>query len=55
MPLHLVVEVVQPVVLSADSGTEGDRGEGTHLEVTSVLWQILNPAGLRTAFELSMG
>lgn len=33
--------------------TERGRGEGTHLEVTSV--QILNPASLRTAFELSMG
>lgn len=53
--LHLLVELVQPLGLSADSGTEADRGEGAHLEVTSVLWQILDPASLRTAFELSVG
>lgn len=53
--LHLLVELVQPLGLSTDSGTEADRGEGAHLEVTSVLWQTLDPASLRTAFELSVG
>lgn len=53
--LHSVVEMLLPLGLSALSGTEGDGGEGTHLEVTSVLWQILSPASLRAAFELSMG
>lgn len=51
MLLHLLLEMVQPMRLSAES----DQGEGTHLEVTSVLWQILNAASLRTAFELSVG
>lgn len=53
--LHLLVEVVQPLVLSTDTGPGAHRGQGTHLGVTSVLWQIPSPASPRTTFELSMG